>query len=405
MIDRFRGLALTATLLMAAASHVGMGSAARGQDRRPVSVIAFPGAGNWLIRIAQEKGYFAQNGIEVSLTPTPNSVFQMTSLIEGRFDIAMTAIDNVIAYLEGQGEVAVAAQPDLFVFMGGSPAIPALVTIPEVKAYHDRRPTLDDAVKTGYAFVLYDLLRRNGLQPGDYKVESAGGTAARWQGLREHKYAAAILTRPSIFLRRLMGSTSCNMRGTPTGTTRRRLLQPGVAGPRLTRTSSWPTSRRTSSRSNGSAISATRTRLLAFCARSFLNSRLIWRRQPTRMSSVRGASPPGRNSISRASARCWSCAANMASRRSCSPIPPATTTCDTTRLRSTSTGLARCRPAHNVGPGTWLALHGDVPVDRHAHIGCESVCDSHHRTQAIPARASLPNRSDRRPGPAHVTDT
>ena len=158
---------------MAAASHVGMGSAARGQDRRPVSVIAFPGAGNWLIRIAQEKGYFAQNGIEVSLTPTPNSVFQMTSLIEGRFDIAMTAIDNVIAYLEGQGEVAVAAQPDLFVFMGGSPAIPALVTIPEVKAYHDLkgRTLAVDAVKTGYAFILYDLLRRNGLQPGDYKVE------------------------------------------------------------------------------------------------------------------------------------------------------------------------------------------------------------------------------------------
>jgi hypothetical protein len=48
------------------------------------------------------------------------------------FDIAMTAIDNVIAYLEGKGEVAVAGQPDLFVFMGGSPAIPALVTIPEV---------------------------------------------------------------------------------------------------------------------------------------------------------------------------------------------------------------------------------------------------------------------------------
>lgn len=71
---------------------------------RPVSVIVFPGGFNWPIWIAQDKGYFATGGIEVKLTPTPNSVFQLTNLIDGKFDIAMTAIDNVIAYMEGQGE-------------------------------------------------------------------------------------------------------------------------------------------------------------------------------------------------------------------------------------------------------------------------------------------------------------
>jgi NMT1/THI5 like protein len=57
------------------------------------------GGFNWPIWIAQDKGYFARGGIEVALTPIPNSVFQLTNLIDGKFDIAMAAIDNVIAYM------------------------------------------------------------------------------------------------------------------------------------------------------------------------------------------------------------------------------------------------------------------------------------------------------------------
>ncbi len=168
------------------------------QRLAPLSVIAFPGTGTWPIRIAQEKGFFARNGIEVNLSPTPNSVFQITSLVEGKFDIAMTAADNVVAYVEGQGEVPLSQPPDLFICMGGSPSLPVVASIPEIKDYAELRGrTLAvDALTTGYAFVLFDLLKRNGLQPGDYKIDSAGGTLARWQGMRERRYAAAILTSP-----------------------------------------------------------------------------------------------------------------------------------------------------------------------------------------------------------------
>src|ERR1700737_3695110 len=83
-------------------------------------------------------------------------------------------------------------------FMGGSPSIPVLVTVPEVKTYAELRgKTLAvDAVTTGNAFVLFHLIQRNGLQPGDYRVEPVGGTQARWQGMRERKYAASMLTSP-----------------------------------------------------------------------------------------------------------------------------------------------------------------------------------------------------------------
>src|SRR4051794_31141306 len=82
------------------AAALTMTPSAQAQTPQPVSVIVFPGGFNWPIWIAQEKGYFARGNIEVKLTNTPNSVFQLTGLIDGKFDIAMTAIDNVIAYME-----------------------------------------------------------------------------------------------------------------------------------------------------------------------------------------------------------------------------------------------------------------------------------------------------------------
>src|SRR5450756_2627514 len=117
--------------LMAAKTEVGA------QTPQSVSVIVFPGGFNWPIWIAQEKGYFAKGGIEVKLTPTPSSVYQLTNLIDGKFDIGITAVDNVIAYMEGQGEAKTEQKPDLVVFMGGDNGFLSLVTVPDVKSYAD----------------------------------------------------------------------------------------------------------------------------------------------------------------------------------------------------------------------------------------------------------------------------
>ncbi len=165
---------------------------------KPVSVIVFPGGFNWPIWVAQEKGLFAKNGIEVKLTPTPSSVFQLTNLIDGKFDIAMTAIDNLIAYREGQGEVPKPG-PDLFAFMGGDNGFLRLVTVPEVKSFGDLRgKTLSvDALTTGYAFVLLEILERNGLlKDRDYATAAAGGVLQRFQALMEKKHAGTLLLSP-----------------------------------------------------------------------------------------------------------------------------------------------------------------------------------------------------------------
>src|SRR5262252_9674388 len=135
MMERFaqRIMVIGALSLLALAALAGAPERATAQNLEPVSVIVFPGGFNWPIWVAQDKGYFASSGIEVNLTNIPNSVFQLTNLIEGKFDIAMTAIDNVIAYMEGQGEAPTQVKPDLTVFMGGDNGFLSLVTVREVR--------------------------------------------------------------------------------------------------------------------------------------------------------------------------------------------------------------------------------------------------------------------------------
>ena len=163
-----------------------------------VTVNVFPGGFNWPSFVGQQKGFFERNGITVTLQPTPNSVAQMTGLAEGRFDIAITAFDNIVAYVEGQGEAPIGAQSEFFAFMGSDSGFLSLVVAPDVKKFADLKgKTFSvDARTTGYAFVLFDVLKRNGLAEDDYKIEKVGGTAQRWDALRDRKQAGTLLSTP-----------------------------------------------------------------------------------------------------------------------------------------------------------------------------------------------------------------
>jgi ABC-type nitrate/sulfonate/bicarbonate transport system substrate-binding protein len=172
--------------------------AATAKDPTTLEVIVFAGGFNWPVWAAQKQGYFAQNGVAVHLTPTPGSEYQLKNLIEGKFDIGITAIDNVIAYMEGQGEAKVDVKPDLVAIMGGDNGFLRLVSIPEVKTYDALRgkELTVDARTTGYAFVLEKMLQQHGLKDGDYSLVKAGGVLARFEDLMQQKHAATLLLSP-----------------------------------------------------------------------------------------------------------------------------------------------------------------------------------------------------------------
>jgi ABC-type nitrate/sulfonate/bicarbonate transport system substrate-binding protein len=173
--------------------------AARAQATKPLEVIVFPGGSNWPIWVAQEKGFFEKNGVAVHLTPTPSANFQLGNTIEGKFDIAMTAIDNPIAYDEGQGEAQTNAKPDLVAVMGSDNGFLHLVSVPEIADIKDLRgKTLSvDARTTGYAFVLLKLMEKAGLKDGrDYSLAMAGGGLQRFEALMKKEQSATLLFTP-----------------------------------------------------------------------------------------------------------------------------------------------------------------------------------------------------------------
>ena len=163
-----------------------------------VTLIVFPGGFNWPVWVAQERGMFARQGIGVEVVTTPGSVFQWTSLANGDSHIAITLMDNVVAYRERQGEAPVVVSDAIAVMSLDNRAMPALVTAPGISRYaHLEGKTLAvDAVKTGNALVLIGMLERGGLTPGDYRLERAGGVQQRFEAMQRGEYAGALFNSP-----------------------------------------------------------------------------------------------------------------------------------------------------------------------------------------------------------------
>jgi len=174
-----------------------------------VTVNVFPGGFNWPIYAAQHKKLFARNDLDVVVRETPNSMAQMTALSTGTCDIAMTGIDNVFAYVEGQGEAPIGTQPEFFAFMGSDTAFLNLIAAADVGSISalKGKSLSVDALTTGFAFVLFDILRRNGFGPDDYTVVKFGGTAQRWHALREGRHDATLLSTPYNILAQKAGFT------------------------------------------------------------------------------------------------------------------------------------------------------------------------------------------------------
>jgi len=188
-------------IFVAVACALGAGALANAQPApqlRTINVITFGGGVNLPIFVAQRQGFFAKHGVEINLRYTPSSVYLMTGLIEGRFDIASAAIDNLVAYQEGQGEAPVKAQPDLVAIMGLENGFLNLVALPEVKTVADLRgkDLGVDAVSTGFAFVLREMVDKAGIKDSEVKYARFGGTPLRYAALLDRKFAATLLSTP-----------------------------------------------------------------------------------------------------------------------------------------------------------------------------------------------------------------
>lgn len=172
-----------------------------------VELIAFPGAPNLPIFAALEQGLFEQAGITLNITTTPNSAYQAENLAAAKFHIAGTAFDNVVAYVEGQGAVQFPTPPDFFAFMGATQIELAFITQASIKTYADVKGKVIamDALYTGFAFALYDMLAKAGLGKADYTIEPVGATPVRWESVKAGRHAGTLTIEPFTSIARGQG--------------------------------------------------------------------------------------------------------------------------------------------------------------------------------------------------------
>lgn len=168
------------------------------QPLQTVNMITFGGGYSLPAWVAQRQGFFARHGIEVNITHTPNSVFLMKNLIEGKFDLTVTAMDNLVAYQEGQGEAEYAGTCDLVAFMGVDDSFQSLMASPDIQSVADLRgrKIAVDALTTGYAFILREMIARAGMTDADVTYERTGGGPMRLRAMLDGNYAAGLLATP-----------------------------------------------------------------------------------------------------------------------------------------------------------------------------------------------------------------
>lgn len=162
-----------------------------------VNVITFQGGWNLPLWVAQEKGFFKNNSLKIDISYTKSSPELIKGLLDNHYNIAIAGIDNVIAYQEGQGAIAV-NDPDMFAFYGVDNGLLSLVTNNNIKNINDLKgkKVSVDALNTSYAFVIKNYLEQNGVTQNDVEYSSVGSTHDRFNALLAGTTDATLLRTP-----------------------------------------------------------------------------------------------------------------------------------------------------------------------------------------------------------------
>jgi ABC-type nitrate/sulfonate/bicarbonate transport system substrate-binding protein len=148
------------------------------------------------VTVAQQQGYFAAAGLVVREFQTPSSPTIFRDLRDGNRHIILTQIDNVFNYRLNASN-PIGGTFDAVAFMGqdggNGASLVARAGITSVEELRGGTVSVDSP-NSGFAFVLYGIMRAHGLEKGvDYNVVTTGGTPFRYNDLIANKHDATIL--------------------------------------------------------------------------------------------------------------------------------------------------------------------------------------------------------------------
>jgi len=172
-------------------------AAARPATLEPFTGIQVSITGNYLpfANVADKKGFYAREGLELELIVTDSSVKTVQAVAAGSADIAWTAPDAAILAIEQGAPLALVA--------GGQNSIPySLIVQPTVRSFADLRgKTLGtSSLTSGATVILRKIMNANGFRDGDYDIVPTGGTAERYAAIRSGAVEGGLLLQPEDYM-------------------------------------------------------------------------------------------------------------------------------------------------------------------------------------------------------------
>lgn len=185
-----------ATMLLAVLACLAGAPTAQAQTTN-LTIMVFQGMQNLPLLAAQSQGFFAKRGLTVDVRIAPNSDELREGLAHGRYQIVHAGVDNAVAMAE-------VAKVDIAIVMGGDNGFNRLIVQPDIKSYADLRgkTVIVDAPDTAFAFLMYEMLRKNGLNKGDYEIKPVGASFRRLEVMLKDKTAAAAMLNMPFTRRR-----------------------------------------------------------------------------------------------------------------------------------------------------------------------------------------------------------
>jgi ABC-type nitrate/sulfonate/bicarbonate transport system substrate-binding protein len=147
--------------------------------------------------VAQDLGYYEREGLEVDYQRVSSSIQQFEYLREDRYDFIQTSPDNVANYRLNEGN-PLGGRIASTGFMGMDYGMNlTLVARPEIDGPDQLKggTVSVDAPFSGFAYVLYKILRQAGLErEADYEVVPTGGVADRYTALLAGEFDGTLLS-------------------------------------------------------------------------------------------------------------------------------------------------------------------------------------------------------------------
>lgn len=151
------------------------------------------------MRVAEERGFYADREVEVVFDQVKSSTQQFHFLADGQYDVVQTSPDNTANYLLNDDN-PIGRRVDGQGFLGLDYGMQLIVTArPEINSISDLagKTISVDAPESGFAYVIYKILARHGLERGrDYDIVSTGGVFDRYMAIMEGNggFAATLLS-------------------------------------------------------------------------------------------------------------------------------------------------------------------------------------------------------------------